>query len=144
MKLSKVGSSKATTASGRAKKATMSSGTGFAAELREVSEASAPSAPVESSAVGGVDSILAVQEVSDATEDRSRGRARQYGDDVLQRLEAIRLDLLIGATSKEKLVELAQRLRSERGSCADSRLNEIIDEIELRAKVEIAKLTREI
>ena len=97
---------------------------------------------MESSAVGGVDSILAVQEVSDATDERARGRARQYGDEILERLEAIRRDLLIGATSREKLVELAQRLRSERVACTDSHLNEIIDEIELRAKVEIAKLTR--
>ncbi|MBT3358855.1 MAG: flagellar assembly protein FliX [Rhodospirillales bacterium] len=144
MKLSKLGSSKATTASARKRKAAASSGTGFAEELRETAGAAAPSAPVESSAAGGVDSILAVQEVSDATDDRARGRARQYGDDILERLEAIRRDLLIGATSKEKLVELAHRLRTERGACSDSHLNEIIDEIELRAKVEIAKLTRDV
>lgn len=142
MKLSKLGSAKATATSARKKKPAASAGTGFADELRETASPSAPSAPVESTAMGGVDSILAVQEVPDATDDRSRGRTRQYGDDILERLEAIRRDLLIGATSKEKLVELAHRLRSERGSCTDSHLNEIIDEIELRAKVEIAKLTR--
>lgn len=146
MKISNLGSSKATAtaATGRKKKAAASSGTEFAEELRETSETSGTAAPVESSAVGGVDSIHTVQEVSDATDDQSRRRARQYGDGILETLESIRRDLLSGGISKEKLAELAHTVRAERGASEDPRLNEIIDEIELRAKVEIAKLTREL
>jgi hypothetical protein len=38
---------------------------------------------------------------------------------------------------------LAQRLRQKRQQSDDPKLNAIIDEIELRAEVEIAKLTRD-
>jgi hypothetical protein len=68
--------------------------------------------------------------------------ARAHAEDVLDRLEALRAWILVGAMPKDKLVELAQRLRAQRQRSDDPRLNEIIDEIELRAEVEIAKLTR--
>jgi hypothetical protein len=68
--------------------------------------------------------------------------ARQYGDDLLDRLESLRRDILLGAIPKEKLANLAHALRAQRGQTDDPRLKQIIDEIELRAKVEIAKLTR--
>ncbi len=42
-----------------------------------------------------------------------------------------------------KLVDIAQMMRTQRQTTDDPRLNEIIDEIELRAEVEIAKLTRQ-
>ena len=61
---------------------------------------------------------------------------------MLDQLEDLRRDLLLGAIEKEKLSSLAQRMRAHRRQTDDPRLNEIIDEIELRAEVEIAKLTR--
>ena len=43
---------------------------------------------------------------------------------------------------KEKLIELAQMLRERREEGLDDRLNGLLDEIEQRAQVELAKLTR--
>lgn len=142
MKISNVGSTKAAPSTARKKKASGVGESDFAHELFGAGEASAPAAPVETHAVGTVESILAVQEVPDAPEERSRGLARQYGDDLLDRLESLRRDILVGAIPKEKLANLAHALRAQRGQTDDPRLKEIIDEIELRAKVEIAKLTR--
>lgn len=142
MKISNVGSSKAATSAGRKKKTSAAAASEFANELRGTAETAAAT-PVESAAVGAVESILSVQEVPDATEDHPRRLAQQYADDVLDRLESIRRDLLTGVVSKEKLVDLAQTLRSEKGKTNDPALKGILDEIELRAKVEIAKLTRE-
>ena len=48
----------------------------------------------------------------------------------------------MGRFSKEKLADLAQRLRQKRQQSTDPKLNEIIHEIELRAEVEIAKYSR--
>ena len=67
---------------------------------------------------------------------------RRYGGDLLDRLEDLRIGILSGAYPKQKLVDLAHRLRKKRQASDDPRLNEIIEEIELRAEVEIAKLTR--
>ncbi|MCG8510302.1 MAG: flagellar assembly protein FliX [Rhodospirillales bacterium] len=144
MKISNVGGSKSAPAAGRKKKTSAVPESRFADDLREASETGGAPAPVESGTVNAVESILAVQEVPDATEDRARSQARQYADDVLERLEAIRRDILTGAVSKEQLANLAHRLRAQNEKSDDPRLNAIIDEIELRARVEIAKLTRDI
>ena len=50
--------------------------------------------------------------------------------------------LLTGNLPKEKVIELAQALREKRPDTDDAGLNALIDEIELRAEVELAKLTR--
>lgn len=142
MKISNVGSPKATPSTERKKRASPAGDSAFANELFGATETPAPAAPVETHAAGAVEAILSVQEVPDASEERSRGLARQYGDDLLDRLESLRRDLLSGAIPKDKLAHLARALRAQRGQTDDPRLKTIIDEIELRAKVEIAKLTR--
>jgi class II flagellar assembly regulator FliX len=144
MKISNVGGSKSTPAAGRKKKTSAEPESSFADDLREVSDTGVTPAPVESGTVNAVESILAVQEVPDATEDRGRSQAKQYADDVLERLEAIQRDILTGAVPKERLATLAHRLRAQNEKTDDPRLNAIIDEIELRARVEIAKLTRDV
>ncbi|HIM25535.1 MAG TPA: hypothetical protein EYM29_08005 [Rhodospirillales bacterium] len=68
----------------------------------------------------------------------------QYGDDLLNRLDDLRLAILDGVLSKDKLTELAHNLRQKRQNSDDPKLNEIINEIELRAEVEVAKLTRDL
>ena len=93
---------------------------------------------------GAVDALFAVQEVPDATDGRSRKVLQQFGDELLDSLDDLRLAILAGAISKEKLAELAQKLRQKRQDSDDPRLNEIIEEIELRCEVEVAKLTRDL
>ncbi|NQV44302.1 MAG: flagellar assembly protein FliX, partial [Rhodospirillales bacterium] len=83
-----------------------------------------------------------VQEVPDSTEERSRGLLMAYGDELLERMEDLRLGLLAGSIPKDELAEMAHRMREKKHQVNDPRLMEIIDEIELRAEVEIAKLTR--
>jgi len=73
---------------------------------------------------------------------RCRGCWAQRGADILDKLEEIRRDILAGAVPRDRLENLAQSLRQRRVQVSDPRLIEIIDEIELRAAVEIAKLTR--
>ena len=68
----------------------------------------------------------------------------QYGDDLLNRLDDLRLAILDGVLSKDKLTELAHNLRQKRQNSDDPKLNEIINEIELRVEVEVAKLTRDL
>ena len=144
MRISKVGSSKQATST-KKKKSVARAGE-FAERVRGTAGAGTVDSPqaVEGTApVGGVESILAVQEVADATDGRSRGLLKQYGDELLDRLDEFRLAILTGAISKDRLTELAQKLRQKRQDSDDPRLNEIIDEIELRAEVEVAKLTRD-
>ena len=144
MKISRVGSPK--DAAGVKKKKAVAQGGAFAESLRDVVGADAtdgPHAAEPTGKVGAVDSILALQEVPDAVDRRSRGLLRQHGEELLSRLDELRVAILAGAVPKDRLTQLAQRLRQKRQQSDDPKLNEIIDEIELRAEVEVAKLTRD-
>ncbi len=85
-----------------------------------------------------VDGLLALQEVPDAAGGRSRGLAR--GADLLDRLDEIRHALLRGAISRERLAELHRHVQAKKTVVDDARLGAILDEIDLRASVELAKL----
>ncbi|MBT6096672.1 MAG: flagellar assembly protein FliX [Rhodospirillaceae bacterium] len=114
----------------------------FADSLKEAG-GSGEVTPAGVSGVAGVDGILAAQGVSDPTDDRrQRQKLMTYGDDLLDRLDDLRMGILLGRFSKDKLTELAQRLRQKREMCEDPQLNDLLAEIELRAEVEIAKYTR--
>lgn len=87
---------------------------------------------------GAMGGILSIQEVPDATDGRSRGIAR--GFDLLDRLDEIQIGLLTGAFPRRRLEELRAQIRAQREKLSDHRLSQVLDEIDLRASVELAKL----
>jgi len=89
-----------------------------------------------------VDPLLAVQEAADATQGRAKARAR--GEALLDRLDELRMGLLMGFYPKERLEDLLRMVRARRPDAGSGRLAEVLDEIELRAEVELAKLGMEI
>ena len=66
------------------------------------------------------------------------------GAEILDRLEEIRRGLLMGSIPKDRLQELAHLVREKRERGADPVVSRLLDEIELRAEVELAKLSRRI
>jgi hypothetical protein len=110
------------------------SGSSFAKHLDESSEAGAAHGVA---GTGAVSSVLGIQEVDDALTHASRGKLR--AQDILDRLEDLRMELLTGAISREKLIQLARVVNVHRANVTDPRLAEILDEIVLRALVELAK-----
>lgn len=141
MKVSKTGTAKGPDATKKAKKSSSEDGA-FAETLRGVSGGEAAEHAQATGGVGAVDSILAVQQTAEATDHRSRGLMMDYGNDLLDRLEQIRVALLAGTISKDRLQDLARRLREQKSKSDDPKLNDLIAEIELRVEVEIAKFTR--
>ncbi len=87
--------------------------------------------------MSGVDALLALQEVDESGERRQRSRKR--GDDLLDRLDEIRHGLLIGGVPRAALQNLSELVRIRRQEIADPQLQDVLDEIELRAAVELAK-----
>lgn len=142
----KVGATGSTSATQRARK-TESRGkapaAGFAEILDqaigEVDDGGAVEGPVS---LSGVEAILATQSVNPDGGSRARARQAQRGEDILDRLEGVRLGLLTGAVPKDDLADLARLVRTKREEEIDPRLGSILDEIELRAEVELAKLRR--
>jgi hypothetical protein len=114
-------------------------GGGF--KLPSVNEAAgpAPSAGVGGVAgVMGVDALLALQDVGGPLERKRRavGRASR----ILDVLDEVKLALLDGNLNSAQLDRLRRALRDERAATDDPKLEGLLDEIELRAAVEIAKL----
>jgi len=146
MKIGNIEQGKGVGRSKRKKGVSGSSSSAFADQLRGASGASDTSAPeggvTDNVALNGVDALLAMQEVGDATDGRARKQAQSYGEDLLDRLTALQDALLRGAIPKDNLMEMAKRIRTARTKVQDPRLNAILDEIELRAEVEIAKYAR--
>lgn len=119
---------------GRARRGAGNHGTTFS--IGETKDVAAEAVSGANPAVP-VEAMLALQEAPDATDERSRNLAR--GSQLLQHLDQIRLGLLSGGIPRQTLQRLARELRSQHSETADPRLRAILEEIELRAKVELAK-----
>ena len=105
---------------------------------------SAPAAASESgraSGVAGAGALLSLQEIP-AGADGERERGRQRGERLLARLEELRDGLLMGRMAADTVRRLADEVDQARAEIEDPGLNEVLDEIELRAHVELAKLRR--
>lgn len=89
------------------------------------------------SGAASVGSLLALQEVSQ--EEMAKKEALQHGTNLLKSLEALRQSLLLGRVPVDVLRTLESRLQRQRQLTMDPELHEIIDDIELRAAVELAK-----
>jgi len=123
------------------KKTTPKGGAGGASFGKQVSaEASIAAATgVSGSApVTSVDALWALQEVPDSTDGRSKGLMR--ADEMLEMLEDVRKGLLLGAISMPNLRKLADLARNQKKQSNDQKLNQLLEEVELRAEVELAKL----
>ncbi|HMA14751.1 MAG: flagellar assembly protein FliX [Bacteroidota bacterium] len=111
---------------------------GFA---RALSGGASPAAgPAGAGPVHALNPLLALQEVGDSTE--GRARARRRADELLDRLEELRLAIALGAVPLGQLESLAQILRQRQERVDDPKLAQIINEIEIRAAVELAKRGR--
>jgi hypothetical protein len=104
--------------------------------------AGAEARPRASGAAGGMDTISGIFSLQEVENEAHSPRRRmwQRGEDLLDGLDEIRHGLLIGALPRERVVRLLAIVRSRREQLADPRLSAILDEIELRAEVELAKL----
>ncbi len=122
-----------------AKKSSPKSAAGHGAfQMPETSATRPNSAPANVNSVGSVDALLALQAVPDAT--GRRARAVKRAENMLDILEDLKLSVLSGRVPQAHLNRLIAVLNARRDALSDPQLIEIIDEIELRAKVELAKL----
>lgn len=91
-----------------------------------------------SGAIASVESILTLQGLDDSTSGRSRGLA--HGERLLDMLDEVRDGLLAGGIPRATLNRLANAVSQRQEGFSDPKLQNVLDEIELRARVELAKL----
>ncbi len=119
------------------KKSAGAGGTRFKDSL-SASETESAASPKGAAPVNAMDGLLAIQEVPDATDGRSRGLA--HGRDLLDGLEDIRRGFLMGSIPVARLKRIAEQVRRRKSIAIDPELSALLDDIELRALVELAKL----
>jgi hypothetical protein len=91
-------------------------------------------------AVSGLDAMLALQSVEDPT--ARRRRLVRRGRSLLDALDSLKVGLLDGSVSAEEIALLSRLVKEGRDRADDPRLDSLLDEIDLRAAVELAKLER--
>jgi len=96
----------------------------------------------ETSSVATVNPFLALQEVAEEPDDLAKEKKQGY--QMLDKLDELKLGILSGGISPSMLAQLKQSIINERAYVSDPRLNDIINAIEVRAKVELAKLDKNI
>jgi hypothetical protein len=140
MKIDRTGPARPAAPAKRSEKAGKAQGSSFSQHLKPSPEAVggvAAAGPVST-----VDALLSIQEVGDSTTGQSKSRARKWGNDVLDQLEQLRIGIIGGAVPRQDLERIADAVERQRERTDDPQLELILDEIELRAKVELAKLDR--
>ena len=90
------------------------------------------------SGVMGVGALLALQDVETATERRRRSVNR--AGRLLDELDGLKIALLGGDLDPGQLDRLTRAIREQRSATEDPKLEALLDEIETRAAVELAKL----
>ncbi len=115
------------------------SGTSFGG-LLGADEASETAHAAASNVIARVDVLLAAQGSEDPAQRASRGRMYKRADDVLVQLDKLRLGMLTGSLTVGNLLDIADVVASHRERVGDPQLAGILDEIDLRAQIEIAKM----
>lgn len=90
--------------------------------------------------IASVGALIALQSTGDVTQS-ANGREVDRAEDLLDSLDQIRVGILTGSMSRGSLTAIVHRLDERRREGVDPRLVSLIDDIELRAKVELAKLS---
>ena len=90
--------------------------------------------------LAALSSLLAVQEAPDPTDPKKR--AIRHGDALLDELKELQVGLIEGGVAEDTLRGLAHMLDQPRPEIDDPELNRVLDDIELRAAVELAKFER--
>ena len=103
------------------------------------SESAPTSAPQSMTAV---DALLAVQATEDPTEKAARKRMVGRADNVLDELDNLHMAVLRGNVSMQHMMNIADMVSKHKERVVDKELAALLEEIDLRAQVELAKMRK--
>jgi len=122
---------KKTSAGGGAFKSMMGGGAGAAASTGGSSM---------SAGIASVDILLAAQAADDPLQGKAKRRMKERAEDILSKLDDLKVAIVSGNVTIGHMVSIADVAASHRDKITDPELTAILDEIDLRAHVELAKL----
>ncbi len=100
------------------------------------------SATTATQSIARVDALLAVQGVGTATERAAKRRMHDRGEQVIGQLDHLRLGILTGSLTLGQVIDIADVVASHREKINDPKMTAVLDEIDLRAQIEIAKMRK--
>jgi hypothetical protein len=106
--------------------------------LNDAATAHAPGMAAALRTVGGIDALIALQGLEDATE--RRRQAVRRGRVALDALDELKIGMLGGALSQATLNKLRSAAAFLKDGSGEAGLDGVLGEIELRVEVEIAKM----
>lgn len=121
-------------------RATKKSGGDFKVAPSETKDAAAVSSAAPFSSI---DALVALQSDEREAAADPRSRAASRGREILDILDSIRMEILLGRIPESRLKILAASLKHKRAEFQDPQLAAVLDEIDLRAQVELAKYSRD-
>jgi len=95
---------------------------------------------VASAPIASIDAVIALQAVDDPA--GRKAKAVERGTRILDDLDELRIALLGGRISADQLNRIISAMSARRELSDDHRLEDVLDGIDLRAQVELAKLER--
>ena len=114
----------------------------FSGMIDETGEAPAQKSVSGVMQIGQLDALLSIQENADSTSEEAARKGRQRAALLLDQLDQVRIGLLTGGIPVSTLNQLSRTIASHRDKVIDPKLAELLDDIDLRVQVELAKLGR--
>ena len=111
----------------------------FIAHAPKQSQGAAPTR-----SIARVDALLSVQAAESPTERAARRKMRERGEGILKELDRLRHSILTGTMTLGQVIDIADVVASHRDAVTDPKLTAILDEIDMRAQIEIAKAKKAI
>lgn len=105
-----------------------------------VDESSETAHAASAGVIARVDVLLAAQGTEDPAEKKAKQKMRKRGSEILHQLDKIRLGMLTNNMTVGNLIDIADVVAAHRERINDPQLAGILDEIDLRAQIEIAKM----
>lgn len=145
MKIKGTGGTGKTTKTGSKKPVTSAD---QAAEFSRLMEAHSAEGAANTAATGAtssiaqVDVLLMAQGADDATHGGKQNRMKRRAIKILDVLDDLRMKMLGGQLTVGDMIDVADVVASHRENIDDPSLTALMDEVDLRAQVEIAKMTR--
>ncbi len=132
------GPSKTQGASGSKKSGKVGTDGSFEDFIASAPKGTGSAAPTHS--IARVDALLSVQAAESPTERAAKKRMVERGEDILKELDKLRHAILTGGLTIGQVIDIADVVASHRERITDPRLTAILDEVDLRAQIEMAKI----
>jgi hypothetical protein len=113
-------------------------GASFGSFVASGPQSAAPSQATSS--IAQLDALLAIQGAEDPAARAAKKRMRERSTTILSELDKIRMAMLGGTLTIGHMIDVADVVASHRERIMDPAMTAIMDEIDLRAQVELAKM----